>query len=68
MNTPTAFSISDFCKHFSIGRTKAYEEIRAGRLKMIKCGRRTLITRIAAEGWLDLLEHEADNRIAATER
>jgi hypothetical protein len=34
-----AMSIGGFCKGYGIGRTKAYEEINAGRLKARKAGR-----------------------------
>tara|TARA_B100000686_G_scaffold315138_1_gene361785 strand:+ start:2525 stop:2767 length:243 start_codon:yes stop_codon:yes gene_type:complete len=49
---PMAYDINSFCKSFSIGRTKVYEEIKAGRLKAIKCGARTLIRAEDAEAWL----------------
>jgi hypothetical protein len=34
-----AMSVQDFCERYDIGRTKAYEEINAGRLKARKAGR-----------------------------
>lgn len=59
-----AMSISDFSKLFSIGRTKVYEEIRTGRLKAKKHGRRTLILMDEAQRWLrsldDLSCHECE--------
>jgi excisionase family DNA binding protein len=50
-----AFSVGDFCRRYDIGRTKTYAEIAAGRLRAVKVGRRTLITRDAAEAWLAAL-------------
>jgi hypothetical protein len=50
-----AMSISAFCEIYDIGRTKAYEEINAGRLKARKAGRRTIITADDAEEWLGRL-------------
>jgi hypothetical protein len=50
-----AMSIGGFCKGYGIGRTKAYEEINAGRLKARKAGRRTIITSDDAEDWLSRL-------------
>jgi hypothetical protein len=50
-----AMSIDGFCKAYGIGRTKAYEEINAGRLKARKAGKRTIITEDDAEEWLSLL-------------
>ena len=53
--TPRAFSINEFCRRYGIGRTSAYQEIAAGRLRAVKAGRRTLVTREAAEAWLGTL-------------
>jgi hypothetical protein len=38
-----------------ISRSKAYEEIAAGRLKAKKCGTRTLVTFASGAAWLDSL-------------
>lgn len=46
-----AYRISEFCFAYGIGRTKAYEEIKNGRLKIDKKGRMTFISRAAAEAW-----------------
>ena len=48
-------SISGFCGAYNIGRTTVYEEIKAGRLRAVKVGNRTLIRRCDAEGWADAL-------------
>ena len=48
-------SLHVFCETYGIGRTKAYEEINAGRLKARKAGKRTIITEDDAEEWLSLL-------------
>ena len=50
-----AYDIATFCQLFSIGKTRTYVEIREGRLKTVKVGRRTLIPAIAAENWLQNL-------------
>ena len=50
-----AFSVHEFCVRYGIGRTNAYQEIAAGRLRAVKVGRRTLITQDAAEAWLAML-------------
>jgi len=47
-----AFSIPEFCAAVGIGRSRAYEEIKAGRLRILKCGRRTLIAQEAVSAWL----------------
>ena len=55
-----AYSISEFAKAVSLGKTKIYEEIKYGRLKTCKVGRRTIITTVAAEEWLRLIEEKTD--------
>ena len=67
-----AFSIREFCDRYSIGRTRAYEEIAAGRLRAVKVGRRTLIPKDSAEAWLAALpdskgEPEACNTSSASQ-
>lgn len=52
---PRALSIEQFCARYSIGRTKTYAEIAAGRLRAGKVGRRTLIPVDSAEAWLAAL-------------
>jgi len=54
--TTLSYSINDFCRAAGIGRSKAYDEIKLGRLKARKCGKRTLIRRKDAEDWLNSLE------------
>jgi excisionase family DNA binding protein len=53
--TGRAFPIGEFCRVYGIGRTTAYYEIAARRLRAVKVGRRTLITQDAAEAWLAAL-------------
>lgn len=48
----SAFSIAEFCEAVSIGRTRAYFEIKSGRLKVVKVGRRTIITAMEIQNWL----------------
>lgn len=54
-NEKFAYRISEFCRAFGIGRTKAFDEIKAGRLKVRKAGRITLIRTEDAKAWLDAL-------------
>lgn len=50
--TAVAFTIRDFCATFGISRTSTYAEIRAGRLRAVRVGkRRTLILKVDAENW-----------------
>jgi excisionase family DNA binding protein len=43
MQSPIAFNITEACASGGIGRTTLYEAIRAGELRAVKRGRRTLI-------------------------
>jgi excisionase family DNA binding protein len=46
-----ALSVDAFCKLYGLGRTCAYEQIKDGRLRAVKCGNRTLVLRRDAEAW-----------------
>jgi hypothetical protein len=45
-------SVAEFCERYGPGRTKAYEELRSGRLRGRKIGKRTIITEDDAKDWL----------------
>ena len=55
-----AFTLNEFLTWARIGRTKAYQEVEAGRLKIRKLGRKTLILRKDAEVWLESLPSAAE--------
>jgi excisionase family DNA binding protein len=50
-----AMSVRGFCESVGIGRTRFYQEVKTGRLRVRKVGRRTLITADDAEDWLSRL-------------
>jgi excisionase family DNA binding protein len=50
-----AYRISEFCEAFGVGKTKVFDEIKDGRLKVRKAGRMTLIRAEDAKAWLDAL-------------
>jgi hypothetical protein len=50
-----AMSIAEFGEQYGLGRTKTYEELRSGRLRGRKIGKRTIITEDDAEDWLRCL-------------
>jgi excisionase family DNA binding protein len=50
-----AMSIGEFCQRYGVGRTTVYEEIKSGRLRGRKIGKRTVITDDDAEYWLEHL-------------
>lgn len=45
------YSVEDFIQRFSISRTRLYEEVNAGRLKIRKNGHRTIILKEDADAW-----------------
>ena len=47
-----AMSVGQFCRSYGPGKTKAYEELKSGRLRGRKFGKRTIITADDAEDWL----------------
>lgn len=61
MNAPTlplrtAVSIREFTAMTGLGRTSTYREIRDGRLKIRKVGRRTLIPMEEVTAWMNGLQ------------
>jgi Helix-turn-helix domain len=44
-------SVAEFCNRYGIGKTMAYAEMRAGRLRYCQHGKRRLIHVEDAEGW-----------------
>jgi len=50
--TPIAWQLNPACERAGVGRTKMYEEIKAGAIKTIKVGRRTLIPESELQAWL----------------
>ena len=50
-----AMTIARFSEYYAIGRPKAYEELRSGRLRGRKIGKRTIISQDDAEAWLQRL-------------
>jgi hypothetical protein len=59
-----AMSITRFSEDSAIGRTKAYEELRSGRLRGRKVGKRTIISQDDAEAWLRQLPGMPVTKIA----
>lgn len=50
-----AFSIPAFCDAMSIGRSKVYCEIKAGRIRTLKVGARTIIPATELEAYMERL-------------
>jgi excisionase family DNA binding protein len=47
-----AMSVDQFGLRYGVGRTTIYQEIKSGRLRAKKCGKRTIIGEDDAEDWL----------------
>jgi excisionase family DNA binding protein len=52
-NTPLAYTIAEACAIAGIRRTTLYKHIRAGKLRAIKIGQRTLFLRDDIHRWLE---------------
>lgn len=50
-----ALSVTEFCTACSIGRSTFYSEAKAGRIRILKAGKRTLIATSEVQRWLDSL-------------
>jgi excisionase family DNA binding protein len=61
-----AMSVDQFCREYGLGRTTTYEEIKTGRLRARKCGKRTIISEDDAEDWLRCLPMVAPDTQALT--
>jgi excisionase family DNA binding protein len=46
-----AMTVKEFCRKYRIGMTKFYEEVKAGRLRAVKCGTRTLVLNRDSIAW-----------------
>jgi excisionase family DNA binding protein len=53
---PSCISVEDFARDNGIGRSTVYLEIKSGRLKIVKVGKRTLIRNSDAETWRAALQ------------
>jgi len=51
-----ALSVNEFRELYGLGRTTIYKEIALGNIKIIKCGRRTLIPVDESDEFLSRLE------------
>jgi excisionase family DNA binding protein len=52
---PAAYTVKQFCATYGVGRTFTYAEVKAGRLRLVKAGNRTLIGAAEAQRWFDSL-------------
>jgi excisionase family DNA binding protein len=50
-----AYTVDEFCAAHAIGRTTFYAELKAGRIRVVKCGRKTLVPKTEKDAWLGRL-------------
>ena len=50
-----AFGPNEAARIIGVSRTTVFEELKAGRLRGIKCGRRTIIAAAELQRWMDAL-------------
>jgi hypothetical protein len=58
------YPVDGFCDDFGIGRSTAYAEIRAGRLRAFKVGDKTMIAGEDALAWRDQYRAQGYRRAA----
>jgi excisionase family DNA binding protein len=46
-----AFAVREFCARYGICRDTFYEEVRRGRLRALKLGKKTIVLKVDAESW-----------------
>jgi excisionase family DNA binding protein len=64
MSHKAGFTIPEACTRYGISRTRLYEEIRSGRLRLTKIGRRSVIALVDGDAWFNALR-EASRKAAA---
>jgi excisionase family DNA binding protein len=47
-----AFAVREFCARYGICRQTFYDEVRRGRLRAVKLGKKTIVLRTDAEAWV----------------
>jgi excisionase family DNA binding protein len=47
-----AFAIGEFCARYGICRDTFYQEVRRGRLRAVKLGKKTIILKTDAAAWV----------------
>jgi excisionase family DNA binding protein len=50
-----SLSVAEFCAAAGIGRSFFYQEVKAGRIMVLKAGRRTLVPTTELNNWLERL-------------
>ena len=58
--TKELYTVREFCDTFGIGRTTFYAEVKAGRLRIVKIGTASRVTRADADAWVASLPSATD--------
>jgi excisionase family DNA binding protein len=54
-STREAYAVREFCARYGICRQTFYDEIKRGRIRALKLGKKTIILRSDAEAWANSL-------------
>ncbi len=60
--TALTYTVTQACEAVNTSRSLLYQEIQAGRLRILKLGRKTLITDAALREWVALLESNTQKK------
>ena len=55
------FKLESFCRVYDVSRSRAYEDIKRGILKVIKIGRSSYISAAAAKTWLEHYQNQLED-------
>jgi hypothetical protein len=62
---PIAYFLLEFCQKFAISKSSFYREVRTGRLRIYKRGKRTMIEKSEAERWYACMTSGSTHNFAA---
>lgn len=60
MDDKILITVKEFLRQYAISRTSFYDEVKKGNLRVLKRGRRTLISKADAAVWLEALRQKSD--------
>lgn len=58
MSEKQLYTVQEFCDVHGIGRTTFYAEVKAGRLRLVKVGSASRVTRVDAQAWVASLSSD----------
>ena len=54
-------TVPEFLRQYAISRTSFYSQVKQGKLRLLKRGRRSLIAKADADAWLEALRQSSTN-------